>query len=99
MAAVATAAVRSQQAIIDAAVAAGVKRFIPSEFGTDTRRVPGTPIGKILAGKVAIVDYLKTKESETFSWTALATGMFFDWVSGHTHDEKTGAREQENKSG
>jgi hypothetical protein len=47
----------------------------------NTRLTPGTTIGKILAGKVAVVDYLKTKESADFSWTGLSTGMFFDWVS------------------
>lgn len=79
--AIATAAVGGQQPIIDAAIAAGVKRYIPSEFGINTRLTPGTTIGKILAGKVAVVDYLKTKESPSFSWTGLSTGMFFDWVS------------------
>jgi uncharacterized protein YbjT (DUF2867 family) len=79
--AIATVAVGGQQPIIDAALAAGVKRYIPSEFGVNTRLTPGTTIGKILAGKVGVVDYLKTKESSDFSWTGVSTGMFFDWVS------------------
>lgn len=91
--AIATAAVGSQQLIIDAAIAAGVKRYIPSEFGINTRLTPGTTIGKILAGKVAVVDYLKTKESPNFSWTGLSTGMFFDWglknIVGIDFDKKT----------
>lgn len=63
-------------------MAAGVKRFIPSEFGINTRKVQGTTIGKILAGKVAVVDYLaeKARENPGFSWTGLSTGLFFDWV-------------------
>jgi hypothetical protein len=82
--AIATVAIKGQQPIIDAAIAAGVKRFIPSEFGVNTRLTGGTTIGKILAGKVATVDYLdaKAKENKDFSWTGLATGLFFDWVSG-----------------
>lgn len=79
--AIATVAVGGQRPIIDAALAAGVKRYIPSEFGVNTRLTPGTTIGKILAGKVGVVDYLKTKESPDFSWTGVSTGMFFDWVS------------------
>ncbi|OIW28169.1 NAD(P)-binding protein [Coniochaeta ligniaria NRRL 30616] len=91
--AIATVAVDSQEPIIDAAIAAGVKRYIPSEFGVNTRLTPGTTIGKILAGKVAVVDYLKTKESPNFSWTGVSTGMFFDWglkhITGIDFDKKT----------
>ena len=75
--------VPAQKTAIDAAIAAGVKRFIPSEFGINTRQVRGTPIGKILAGKIAIVDYLeeKVKDGADVTWTGLSTGLFFDWVS------------------
>lgn len=75
--------VPGQKTAVDAAIAAGVRRFIPSEFGINTRKVGGTSIGKILAGKIAVADYLdgKAKENEGFSWTGLSTGLFFDWVS------------------
>ncbi|KAL2024910.1 hypothetical protein VTK56DRAFT_3609 [Thermocarpiscus australiensis] len=73
--------VSAQKVAIDAALAARVKRFIPSEFGINTRKVRGTPIGQILAGKIAIVDYLeeKARENPGFTWTGLSTGLFFDW--------------------
>ncbi|KAK3985295.1 hypothetical protein QBC44DRAFT_275565 [Cladorrhinum sp. PSN332] len=77
-----TAGVRHQKVAVDAAIAAGVKRFIPSEFGINTRKVRDLPIGEILAGKIAIVDYLqeKAKDSEgKFTWTGITTGLFFDW--------------------
>ena len=79
---VATLAIGAQRLAIDAALAAGVKRFIPSEFGINTRKVGNKPIGKIIAGKIATVDYLdeKAKENPSFSWTGLSTGLFFDWV-------------------
>lgn len=79
---IATLGVGAQQVIVDAALAAHVVRFIPSEFGINTRVAAGTPIGKILAGKVAVVDYLssKAKENPWFSWTGISTGLFFDWV-------------------
>jgi uncharacterized protein YbjT (DUF2867 family) len=79
---VGTTAIGDQKTAIDAAAAAGVKRFIPSEFGVNTRKVRGTSIGKILAGKIAIVDYLqeKARAVEGFTWTGLSTGLFFDWV-------------------
>jgi hypothetical protein len=80
---VGTLAVPQQKTAIDAAVAAGVKRFIPSEFGINTRKVRGTPIGTILTGKIDVVDYLEevaAKGDGGFSWTGLSTGLFFDWV-------------------
>ncbi|KAK3313149.1 hypothetical protein B0H66DRAFT_584878 [Apodospora peruviana] len=70
----------AQKLAVDAALAAGVKRFIPSEFGINTRKVRGTPIGKIVAGKIDVVDYLqeKAKKNPSFTWTGLSTGLFFD---------------------
>lgn len=78
---IATAALGQQQAIVDAAVKAGVKRFIPSEFGMDTTTIEGGA-KKILGGKIALQDVLSkaAKENEGFSWTGISTGMFFDWV-------------------
>ena len=71
-----------QKVAVDAAIAAGVKRFIPSEFGVNTRRVRDLPIGKILQGKIGVVDYLKEKEAQGLTWTGISTGLFFDWVCG-----------------
>ncbi|KAI1463274.1 NAD(P)-binding protein [Daldinia caldariorum] len=78
---IATAAVGGQIPLVDAAVAAKVKRFIPSEFGINTRIVEGTSIGKILQGKVKTLDYIigKSQENPWFSWTGVSSGVFFDW--------------------
>ncbi|KAI0002344.1 NAD(P)-binding protein [Xylariaceae sp. FL0662B] len=78
---IATAAVGGQNPLVDAAVAAKVKRFIPSEFGINTRTVAGTAIGSILQGKIKTLDYLeeKSKEYPWFTWTGVSTGLFFDW--------------------
>lgn len=78
---VGTAGFADQVKFIDAAVAAGVKRFIPSEFGSDTANDAVRAIVPIFNGKKQVVDYLRSKESSTFSWTAFITGLFFDWVS------------------
>jgi hypothetical protein len=79
--AIATAALGEQIQIIDAAAKAGVKRFIPSEFGIDTRNLEGG-IGKILALKTQTREYLEevAREKEGFTWTGVATSLFFDWV-------------------
>ncbi|KIW06038.1 uncharacterized protein PV09_03214 [Verruconis gallopava] len=68
-----------QQKYIDAAIEAGVKRFIPSEFGNDTTNPKTTELVPLFKPKAATTEYLASKESETFSWTAIATGPFFDW--------------------
>ncbi|KZL68275.1 Rossmann-fold NAD(P)(+)-binding protein (isoflavone reductase) [Colletotrichum tofieldiae] len=71
----------AQDPLIDAAVAAGVKRFIPSEYGLNTRNLEGEILGDWLKAKTAAVDYLikKTEESTNFTWTGIGTSLFFDW--------------------
>lgn len=71
-----------QHSLIDAAVKAGVKRWIPSEFGVNTRLLGDSEIGQILSPKIKTVDYLKTVAAvnPSFTWTGLSTGWFFDWV-------------------
>ncbi|KAL6697006.1 hypothetical protein J3F84DRAFT_394497 [Trichoderma pleuroticola] len=75
------AAVGDQRTIIDAAVAAKVRRFIPSEYGADTRRTEEKSLGWILTNKANVTDYLSevAKKNPWFSWTGLAVGLFFDW--------------------
>jgi uncharacterized protein YbjT (DUF2867 family) len=68
-----------QKHYIDAAVTAGVKRFIPADFGSDIsdpKVVEAVPFYK---PKAEIQAYLESKASDTFSWTTIANGVFFDW--------------------
>jgi uncharacterized protein YbjT (DUF2867 family) len=80
---VGTAAASDQKTIIDAAVAAHVKRFIPSEFGYNTREARGTILGGLLKAKIETVDYLieLSQKHDWFTWTGLSTGTLFDLVS------------------
>ncbi|KAH8165215.1 hypothetical protein CIB48_g3025 [Xylaria polymorpha] len=82
---IATVAVGGQRPLVDAAVAAGVKRIIPSEFGINTRFLGKEPIGNILQGKVQTLNYIheKSKQSPSFTWTGISTGLFFDWGLEH----------------
>ncbi len=76
---IATASTVQQKAIIDAAIKAGVKRFIPSEFGSDTRNEKAVAIlPQIFKGKLETVEYLKCKEKEGLTWTAFVTGPFLE---------------------
>ncbi|KAI0881399.1 NAD(P)-binding protein [Annulohypoxylon maeteangense] len=78
---IATVAVGSQKALVDAAIAAKVKRFISSEFGINTRTVGDSAIGKILQGKIKVLDYIieKSEENPWFTWNGVSSGLFFDW--------------------
>jgi saccharopine dehydrogenase-like NADP-dependent oxidoreductase len=76
---IATASTAQQHAIIDAAIKAGVKRFVPSEFGSDTRNDKAMAIlPQYFKGKADTVEYLKSKESTGLTWTAFVTGCFFE---------------------
>lgn len=74
------ASAEHQKAMIDACIKAGVKRFFPSEYGhpLDNRNVDFLP--PVFPVKDEIIEYLRTKESDGMSWTAVITGGFFDMV-------------------
>lgn len=75
----ATLAVDTQKPLIDAAAAAGVKRFLPSEFGCVIEN-PNAAAIPIFAGKVAVEEYLKEKAKTTeLSYTFVYTSAFLDW--------------------
>jgi uncharacterized protein YbjT (DUF2867 family) len=76
-----TFAAKYQLTAINAAAAAGVRRFLPSEYGGNTSLVGVTSYPPFAAEKKAIVDHLRTKESQGLTWTALCVGSFFSWVS------------------
>lgn len=75
-----TQAISVQNHLIDAAIAAGVTRFIPSEFGSDTL----SPLAHklpVYGAKIAVQEYLakKVAEGSSLSYTFVLTGAFFDW--------------------
>ena len=76
----ATTVVGSQDVLIDAAIAAGVERYLPSEFGSDTAH-PTVAKLPVFKHKIETQEYLKSKvqENPNFSYTLLMTGPFFDW--------------------
>ena len=68
-----------QYKLIDAAIEAGVKRFIPSEWGMDNADVNNQGLCPIFKGKAETEIYLRSKESPTFGWTAVATSIWLEW--------------------
>ena len=65
--------------LIDAAIKAGVKRFVPSEFGIDKSDPAVVQKVPFLGSKQEIQDYLKSKEESGLTWSGIITGGFFDW--------------------
>ncbi|KAM0328649.1 hypothetical protein ACHAQA_005061 [Verticillium albo-atrum] len=72
------ASLASQAVVIEAAIAAGVKRFVPSEYGSDTDNEAVIAAVPFFEAKKKYLDLLRSKE-DVISWTALFTGPFFDW--------------------
>ncbi|KAJ5316684.1 hypothetical protein PENANT_c016G10210 [Penicillium antarcticum] len=65
--------------LVDAAVAAGVKRFIPSEYGCDTTH-PNVAKLPVFGDKVAVQEHLKKANEESgLTYSFLITGPFLDW--------------------
>ncbi|QPC77857.1 hypothetical protein HYE68_008609 [Fusarium pseudograminearum] len=73
----------SQTLLIDAAIAAGVKRFIPSEFGSNLA-VPSVRKLPVFGTKVAIEDKLiDLAKQGKISYTFVYNGAFLDWGIKH----------------
>lgn len=67
----------TQKLLIDAAIEAGVQRFIPSEFGGDNRNAAATALSPIYRAKLDIVEYLQAKKGQ-IEYTIVPTGPFFE---------------------
>ena len=64
---------------IAAAAKAGVKRYLPSEFGSDSRDPKVSEVLPMFQSKIDTVEYLKAQEGTGLSWTSVCTGPFLDW--------------------
>lgn len=69
-----------QLKLIEAAVQAGVKRYIPSEFGCDTTIPKTAALPVFSGGKIAVQKVLKEKAAAgSLSYTLVVNGPFLDW--------------------
>lgn len=69
-----------QKSAIDAAIKAGVKRYIPSELSTNTLSDAVRELLPLFEAKKAVLEYLKEKESTGLTWTGMSVGPLLDWV-------------------
>jgi hypothetical protein len=74
------AGLQGQTLMVDASIAAGVSRFLPSEFGSDldNAKVGALPV---FGYKMAVKKYVeeKARENLNFSYTNVRNGGFLDW--------------------
>jgi uncharacterized protein YbjT (DUF2867 family) len=77
---VGTAGLPGQSVLINAAVAAGVKRFLPSDFGCDIAN-PKTAALPVFGYKIAIHKQLReaTAAKPGFTYTLVCNNAFLDW--------------------
>lgn len=68
---------------IDAAVAAGVKRYFPTEYGLD--KIPDwlVEIRPVFRIKHEVREYLKSKENGGLSWTGVVCNSLFEFAVLH----------------
>ncbi|KAJ2812580.1 hypothetical protein FBU31_007572, partial [Coemansia sp. 'formosensis'] len=81
---VAVAGLPSQIPMIDGAIAAGVKWFIPSEYGVANYSSAWMPFKGPLAAKEQVLDYLVgTAKPKGLAYTAIYTGLALDYLDPH----------------
>lgn len=76
-----TFSIATQKLLIDAAIAAGVKRFLPSEFGSDVS-IPSIRAMPMYKDKIEIDAYMRERCAQPgveMSWTAVYCSCFLDW--------------------
>ncbi|KAF4250111.1 hypothetical protein CNMCM8980_001970 [Aspergillus fumigatiaffinis] len=73
--------VAQQHNSIDAAIAAGVKRYLPSEYGLDNNNPEAQELSPYSG---MLQQYLRSKESSGLTWTAIACRM---WIGCTTANQ------------
>lgn len=79
--AVGAGAFDEQQKIIDCALKAGVRHFMPSEFSASSQDEAVNKLLPLFSKKADLISYLREQESKGLSWTGIATSGLLDWVS------------------
>jgi nucleoside-diphosphate-sugar epimerase len=75
-----TLSVADQYRMIDAAVAAGVRRYSPSEYGLNNMRPDAQALSKVFRDKGQVQAYLRAKaEKGEIEWTSISCGMWVAW--------------------
>lgn len=76
-----TLSVSDQFRIVDAAIGAGVRRYVPSEYGLNNIRPDARALNVVFHDKGKLQEYLRAKaDDDIIEWTSIACGMWIRWV-------------------
>jgi hypothetical protein len=70
--------VGEQYRLIDAAITAGVRRYVPSEYGLNNMRSDAQALNQVFKDKGLVQTYLRSKE-EVIEWMSVSCGMWIKW--------------------
>ncbi|KAI0805489.1 NmrA-like family protein [Xylaria sp. FL0064] len=80
-----TISVRDQYRMVDAAITAGVKRYVASEYGLNNMNPKAQGLSTVFAEKGRIQAYLRAKADEgKIEWMSISCGIWLKW--GMTHE-------------
>ncbi|KAI0543524.1 NmrA-like family protein [Xylaria curta] len=77
---IATFSVKDQFRMVDAAISAGVQRYVPSEFGLNYMRPEAQALNSVFAEKGKLQAYLRAKAEEgKIEWMSVSCGIWLTW--------------------
>ncbi|KAL0930586.1 isoflavone reductase family protein (NmrA-like family protein) [Colletotrichum truncatum] len=76
--------VADQFRMIDAAITAGVKRYVPSEYGLNNMRPDAQALNAVFHDKGKVQEYLRSKADQgVLEWMSISCGMWLKWSMVH----------------
>ncbi|KAI1181077.1 NmrA-like family protein [Nemania sp. FL0916] len=76
--------VSAQFRIVDAAIAARVRRFVPSEYGLNNARPEAQALNAVFANKGKLQAYLREQAAVgRIEWMSISNGMWLKWAIAH----------------
>ncbi|KAK4032148.1 hypothetical protein C8A01DRAFT_50999 [Parachaetomium inaequale] len=73
-----TLSTADQFRLIDAAIAAGVRRYVPSEYGLNNMRPDAQALNVVFRDKGAVQAYFRERE-DRIEWMSVSCGMWIGW--------------------
>ncbi|KAI0381697.1 NmrA-like family protein [Hypomontagnella monticulosa] len=79
-----TLSVANQFRMIDAAIAAGVRRYVPSEFGLNNMKPEAQALNSVFHDKAKVQEYIRAKAADgSIEWMSITCGLWLKWVFSH----------------
>ncbi|KAK1972358.1 NmrA-like family protein [Colletotrichum sublineola] len=76
--------VADQFRMIDAAITAGVRRYVPSEYGLNNMRPDAQALNIVFRDKGKVQEYLRSKADQgVLEWMSISCGMWMKWSMAH----------------